>query len=83
MNNQLIKNQIEEKVTGSTQKTISLDSIRSLKFALPNNLESNEMIKFKEAVSKIICLGSKISHEVKNLIDLKDLLLSKLATIEK
>jgi len=44
LNSKLVKTQIEEEVTGSTQKTISLKDIRELLIACPTNTEELKLI---------------------------------------
>jgi type I restriction enzyme S subunit len=45
LNSKQVKYQIEERVVGSTQKTISLANIRKLRIALPTNLEEIKRIE--------------------------------------
>jgi len=81
LNDFYVKKQIEELVTGSTQKTISLKSIRSLKFILPNNVYSKISTYFIKLINKNLALGNVISSEIGELSKIKDLLLSKMLKI--
>ncbi|WP_282144257.1 restriction endonuclease subunit S [Cellulophaga baltica] len=77
-----IKEQIEEQVTGSTQKTISLKSIRALKVVLPINLSNQILNQFITQVSEFYLLGGKLNNENQTLTQLRDTLLPKLISGE-
>jgi hypothetical protein len=73
--------QIEEQVTGSTQKTISLKSIRALKYPLPPN--DWEPIKYLNLLLEgTFHLGVGLSRETEMLDELNTLFLSKMTKVE-
>ncbi|MCC8358372.1 restriction endonuclease subunit S [Salinimicrobium sediminilitoris] len=82
LNSSQIKKQIEEQVTGSTQKTISLKSIRELKFALPIDFQNDNMEKFVTQVTCWYNQGSLLCEENQTLTKLRDTLLPKLISGE-
>ena len=62
LNSRLVRNQIEEEVVGSTQKTISLKNIRELLIAHPNNsIELDKIIKILSSLDSKIELNQAIT----------------------
>lgn len=72
-----IKDQIEEGVTGSTQKTISLKLIRQLKLVLPRSFERFSYIQ--TPFSAITSTGELLVEENSKLRQMKEVLLSSLS----
>lgn len=72
-----IKEQIEEGVTGSTQKTISLKLIRQLRLVLPRNFESFSYLQ--NPFSAITSKGELLVEENSKLRQMKEVLLSSLS----
>lgn len=72
-----IKEQIEEGVTGSTQKTISLKLIRQLRLVLPSNFESFSYLQ--NPFSAITSKGELLVEENSKLRQMKEVLLSSLS----
>lgn len=65
---------------GSTQNYVTLGFLRAMPILFPS---SNTLIKFEEASRKLIQTIHLKSKENQKLTELKDLLLSKLATVEE
>ena len=72
-----IKEQIEEGVTGSTQKTISLKLIRQLRLVLPSNFERFSYLQ--NPFSAITSKGELLVEENSKLRQMKEVLLSSLS----
>jgi len=72
-----VKGQIEEGVTGSTQKTISLKLIRQLKLILPKN--SNWLLDVQMSFSSIANRGQLLTEENSKLCLMREILLSRLS----
>jgi restriction endonuclease S subunit len=83
LNDYTTASQIEEVVTGSTQKTVSLANIRSLKFILPRILASNSILEFTKLIESNFELGSKVNSEIDLLKELKELVLAKMTKVEE
>lgn len=74
-----MKNYIEARLAGTTQKYISLGELRKIKFVLPSDDVINN---FKSIVGDIFNRKRKNIEQNDSLIDIRDLLLSKLMSGE-
>lgn len=74
-----MKNYIEARLAGTTQKYISLGELRKIKFVLPSEEVINE---FKNVIEKIFNKKRKNIEEIDSLIQLRDSLLPKLMSGE-
>jgi type I restriction enzyme S subunit len=82
MQNQPVQQQIEEVVTGSTQKTISLASIRSLKLVLPNDFNINLFSKFNNHIVSVMKFGNIIHDQIMLFRELNESLLARMTKVE-
>ena len=68
LNSRLVRNQIEEEVVGSTQKTISLKNIRELLIAHPNNsIELDKIIKILSSLDSKIELNQAMNKTLESI----------------
>lgn len=72
--------QIEEKVGGSTQKTITLKDIRELSILVPSNQEF--ILKFEKCVNPIFEKIFKNSYSITYLTKIRNIILPKLMSGE-
>jgi type I restriction enzyme, S subunit len=76
-----IRNQIETKAVGSAYSTLSLQDIKELTFILPDK-DFEAVINAIDKLDVLFTNQSLSCQEVSSLIKIRNLLLSKLATIE-
>jgi type I restriction enzyme S subunit len=75
----LLSKDLKQQVRGSSQPFISYDMLNEIIFLNPINLQHD---KFEETIKPIFKKIQNIFFQNKNLLHLKDVLLSKMATIE-
>ena len=78
----LTQNQIETKVDGSTQKTITLKNIRNLLIVKPNEKDEGIIKKFNEKISTIFENMINNNYQIHVLTKTRDALLPKLMSGE-
>lgn len=72
------KNEIESRTVGGVQGKLPMYNLASMPIKIPN---SEAILRFTKIIDPINRLQKSLSKEIQKLLELKDLLLSKLATV--